>query len=102
MKKIDLVYSKIREKCITTALEDPFCFNGCKTNEDVLCTLGCQGWEDVLFEVGYSPRYYIGEVQNMSKRFLKLFDKVVAMCDDDLIKTITAMVDEYKEKNNLK
>lgn len=102
MKKIDLIYSKIITKCIAIAHQAPFQFYGCKTNEDIINALPSQVWEDVLFEVGYSSRFYIGEVQNMSKRFLNLFDKIVAMCNDDLIKTITEIVNDYKEKNNYK
>ena len=89
MKKEKLIYSKIKGQVITTIQENPEKFYGCKTNEDVLMTLGTEVWGNVLCEVGYSSKYYITEVENMSKRFLKLLDKIVAMAvDEDLMKKI--------------
>ena len=90
MKKIELIYSKITTRVVQTALKAPETFYGCKTTEDVLIALGSEVWGNVLCEVGYSPRFYITEVQNMSKRFISLFDKVVAMCDEDFVDVITA------------
>lgn len=99
MKKIDLIYFKITTRVVKTAFKAPETFYGCKTNEDVLMALGSEKWGEVLCEVGYSPRFYITEVKNMSKRFISLFDKVVAMCDEDfVIDVITA--NDNKSNNN--
>lgn len=98
MKKIDLICFKITTRVVKTAVKAPETFYGCKTNEDVFLALGSQDWEDVLYEVGYSPRFYITEVQNMGKRFISLFDKVVAMCDEDFVDVITAI--NNKSNNN--
>lgn len=98
MNKIDLIYFKITTRVVKTVFKAPETFYGCKTNEDVLMALGSEEWGNVLCEVGYSPRFYITEVQNMSKRFMSLFDKVVAMCDVDFAETITAVVNNGKNK----
>ena len=93
-----MIYFNITTKVVKAAFHAPETFYGCKTNEDVLLALGSEEWGNVLCEIGYSPRFYITEVQNMSKRFISLFDKVVAMCDEDFAETITAI--ENKGNNN--
>ena len=105
MNKIETIYFKIATRVLKMAKTDPYNFQGCETIEDIFIALGGEEWGKVLQEVGYSPRYYITEVKNMSKRFLKLVDRVIAVANDfdykyeqDFANTFMELVEEYKNK----
>lgn len=105
MNKIETIYFKITTKAMKMAKTEPYNFLGCKTIEDIFLALGSEEWGNVLQEVGYSPRYYITEVENMSKRFLKLVNSVIAVANDfdykydqDFANTFMELVEEYKNK----
>lgn len=87
-KKIDLICEKLLQRIEKQVQEDCYHapFKGCKTVEDVLNMLGCDehnGWISVLYEVGYSLNYCYNEVPNLSPRFCRLFDKVLAKLEEN-------------------
>lgn len=77
-KKFDLICEKVLQRIEKRVQLDSTAFYECKTVDDVLSELGADVWGDVLYEVGYSQRYCVDEVSNLSPRFSRLYDKVVA------------------------
>lgn len=80
-EKLDLIYEKMSAKVVDRVLLEPESFYGCKTIEDVLMNMGCDVWGKILYEVGYSSRFYVTEIVNLSPRFCRLFDKVAEKFD---------------------
>lgn len=95
-KKLELICKKLLQRIENKATDFYNVFYGCKTVEDVLSRLDTDDWGDVLYEVGYGINYCQTEVPNLSPRFCRLYDKVLARLEENEEK-IMKMAKLYNE-----
>lgn len=81
-KKLELICEKLLQRIEKRVQDDYHAFFWCKTVDNVLFELGTDAWGDVLYEVGYSINYCQTEVPNLSSRFCRLQDKVLAIFEE--------------------
>lgn len=91
-KKLDLICEKLFKRIEKRVQLDSTAFYACKTVDDVLTELGSETWRDVLYEVGYSTRYCVDEVSNLSPRFCRLYDKALARFDKETEEKIMKLI----------
>lgn len=96
--KEEIIVMKVGKFITKEVKRNPYGFIGCSTTEDVLLAAGSEIWSNILCEAGYSPRFYITEVNNMSKRFLKLLNRIVEMCGEDYGKSIVELANNEINK----